>query len=227
MRIAHTCANCGLDLSRLSALRDPVYALPIVVCPRCREAVVRAVHPVLAGARQARRLAVSLARLTLTVILTTGFAGALIGFSSLVEDQWSRARRGSEMPWTHEAFIASVAVWTAVAVAAGVWLGVMLRHWRRWLVVPAWAALVAGLIVVVEFFGMIERVSTDDSFDPIARGFSLASGYAGVARVLGASLVPVGLGYIVGLPMGARAQRLAARRMWRMRRRIRLRRRNA
>lgn len=227
MRIAHTCANCGHDLSRLCALIDPVYALPIVVCPRCREAVVRTSSPVRARARQVQRTAGSLARLALSVLVTLGLAGAVIGLSSLVEEQWARAQRGSVAPWTHEAVVMAGAVWAVVAMIAGFWLGVMLQHWRRWLVLPAWGLLLLGLIVLVEFFELIERVSLDDEFNPVVRAIDVAKGHAGMARVLGVSLVPVGLGYLAGLPMGARAGRFATRRMWRRRRRIRLRRRNA
>lgn len=41
MPLAHTCTSCGLDLSRIAAPLDPIYRLPIVVCPECRAAVVR------------------------------------------------------------------------------------------------------------------------------------------------------------------------------------------
>ncbi|MBX3406099.1 MAG: zinc ribbon domain-containing protein [Phycisphaeraceae bacterium] len=227
MRIAHTCANCGHDLSRLCALIDPVYGLPIVVCPRCREAVVRTSIPVRTRARQARRLVVSLAMLAFSVLLTTGFAGAVIGLSSVVFEQWVRAQRNSAAPWTHEGFVVAAAVWAGLALTAGVWTGAMLAHWRWWLVLPAWVAMLFGLIFFVEVQQVVEFIAQGEEIDVLALATGVVQGHSGTSRVLIASLVPFGLGYAVGLPIGAFTRRSAARRMWRRRRRIRLHRRNA
>lgn len=39
--MSHVCARCGVDLSHLRAPPDPIYGLPIVVCPGCGDASVR------------------------------------------------------------------------------------------------------------------------------------------------------------------------------------------
>ncbi len=49
MPIGHPCAVCGQDLSRLSAALDPIYRLPIVVCPRWVVEETRVHHSALAA----------------------------------------------------------------------------------------------------------------------------------------------------------------------------------
>ncbi len=44
MRISHICHACGTELARIAAPPDPIYHLPIVVCP-CGTAHVRRRHP--------------------------------------------------------------------------------------------------------------------------------------------------------------------------------------
>ena len=43
--IEHSCHACGLALGRIRAPLDPIYRLPVVVCPGCHAACVRRRHP--------------------------------------------------------------------------------------------------------------------------------------------------------------------------------------
>jgi hypothetical protein len=77
----HACHTCGHDLSRLRALADPHYALPVVTCSACRTSTVRRRDPSVAGYRCARRVVRALLTIfvqSLVVSLAITAAVALI-----------------------------------------------------------------------------------------------------------------------------------------------------
>jgi hypothetical protein len=77
----HACHACGHDLSRIRALADPHYALPVVTCPACRTSTVRRRDPGVAGYRRARRVVRAILTIvlqTLVIILVTTAGVALI-----------------------------------------------------------------------------------------------------------------------------------------------------
>lgn len=225
MRIAHTCACCGLDLSRERAPADPIYGLPIVVCPRCAQAVVRRRHPVQARSRQISANIQSIMGLAVRVAGSLGLAGAIIGLSVLVEDAHFRAMRRDISPLLDEMFIVGGCLWLAVAGAIGVWLGAMFAHWRALPLVAAWLAGLFVLVAIPGLAGVIEDLVEDRARGSVWEALVGPGGWIResqrVLLLLGASVVPLFVGYPWGRLIERSAGRVRRRRMWRRRRALR------
>ncbi|HYE02599.1 MAG TPA: hypothetical protein VD963_05125 [Phycisphaerales bacterium] len=137
-RPSHICLGCGLELSRVA----PDFArlgLPVVVCPRCATAVVRRVHPLVRRRRDVCHLGVALLALgaqVLATILLTGLPTSLVG--GLAEDY--RLGRLDELG------APTLAVGALVLLAAGAWMGAMLRHWPAPLPLAVWSAAILLLL---------------------------------------------------------------------------------
>jgi hypothetical protein len=84
MLASHPCASCGLELRRIPAPPDPVYGLPVVVCPRCGAAVVRRKHRTMPRATRLRCCRVAGALLTRAVaaLIVTAAMLPLVGLVS-------------------------------------------------------------------------------------------------------------------------------------------------
>lgn len=81
MARSHTCPACTSELGKIRALPDPIYALPIVVCPTCATACVRRKHTDIEFWRTVRRtiwgvrrVLYTLAAALVVVLFTTGIA---------------------------------------------------------------------------------------------------------------------------------------------------------
>lgn len=82
MALAHLCHDCGLDLTRVQAVRDPHYALLIARCPEC--GTVAALHEYPLLGKWANRWGRLLAALWLFIIFCfiQINAGLITGFST-------------------------------------------------------------------------------------------------------------------------------------------------
>lgn len=224
MRIAHTCARCGFDLSRLRAPVEPIYGLPVVVCPLCREAVVRRLHPVQARWRQARAALVSIVVLGATVVVAAIFAGLLIGLSVGLRVVIVRALSRGEVVWLDEEVILIGGLWCGAAVLAGAWLGVMLPHWRWWAILPLWVVALWSAMVVSGAAEMIRIIARGESVDLVSLAWLRWLEQRGAMALMGASIVPMTAGYMVGRLGAWHAGRVRVRRKWRHRTAMRQRR---
>lgn len=209
----------------MRAPADPVYRLPIVVCPRCAQAVVRRRHPVQARSRQISANIQSIMGLAVRVAGSLGLAGAIIGLSVLVEDAHFRATRRDMNPVLDEMFIVGGCLWLAVAGAIGVWLGAMFAHWRVLPLVAAWLAGLVALVAMPGVAGVIEDLGEDRAIGSVWEMFlGPGSWLRENQRVLlgvGASVVPLFVGYPLGRLIERQAARVRRRRMWRRRRALR------
>ena len=215
MAISHLCISCGLDLARVRVRPDPLYALPIVICPDCGEAAVRRMHPMKRAWRTVLRLNTSLIALGFQLSLLIGGGSAVVAVCVLVGDAW--ALGSLAFPQREERIIAFLA-FGVLPLALGAWLTAGLGHLRR---LPVW--LVFSLAVLV-------LISLDCVGEPLARRGLEASGL---------SLTPIDLRWdllsarvavltaimtiaIAGIPLGMLA-RVGHRRWrcnrWRARRR--------
>lgn len=154
-----------------------------------------------------------------------GVAGAIIGLSFLVEDAHFRATRRDISPILDELFLVSVGMWLAVAAAIGVWLGALFAHWR---VLPLVALWMAGLFVLVAIpgaAGVIEDLVEDRAIGNVWERLLGPGGWLRenqrVLLVVGASVVPLFVGYPLGRLIERSAGRVRRRRMWRRRRALR------
>ena len=158
MSIAHLCAQCGWDLGRVRAAREPHYGLWLVRCPRCHAACVRQTHPLWRHWRTFLRFKASLATfcghavvlLILTVInlLALSFSYRLRGWSASDAIEEYRAE-----------IILSFVV---VPILTGMWLTAGLRHCPRWKAWIGWTLFIGGL------------ASLEIALDGVGRWFDVA-----------------------------------------------------
>jgi hypothetical protein len=128
MAISHLCISCGFDLARVRVRTDPVYALPIVICPDCGEAVVRRRHPMQRAWRSFVRLKTSLIVLVFQLAMLTGGLSTVVAVCVLVGDAWSRG--DLTVPRDEEVIVAFLA-FVVLPVALGTWLTAGFGHVRR------------------------------------------------------------------------------------------------
>lgn len=234
MPLAHACASCGRDLSRIPAPLDSHYRWPIVVCPTCSAAVVRRSdgHRVLS--RRAARIARALRRLLMSGALLTAVGTALAASTAVLRGSLSDsghalgrallmfARLTEPTPaheaWTLELGPAALVAWMVGWTVTGAYLALALHHAPRWKVALLFAAAVALLTAtpgLARFY-----LQPDWAHGPPELSFYLASAGSNLRFMLfGAPLA------LIGLPLGRRLDRHRARvelaRWRRLRRRIR------
>lgn len=164
MPASHACASCGLELARIRAAPDPIYALPIVVCPRCRLAVVRVKPRVVRAARRARRFTHAAAVIGAQAFLLAVFMLA-ISTPYLALEELTRVWR---LPWSElasswlagsldervredgagQAVSMHAGFFVAATIGAGVWIASALAHWPRWRAHAALAATLALALLI-------------------------------------------------------------------------------
>jgi MFS family permease len=223
VRIAHTCADCGFDLTRTPAPIDAVYGLPIVVCPGCRAAVVRREHPTMVWSRWLGRLAAAGVAIAVRVAVTLAVAGAVIGMSQVA---WRLVRElaGMGTGWELDGLIVGTVVWVVASLIGGFWMGMMWQHWRPWQISLLWLAVLVGLPAAVLCAAFIDHLTVTSMYgqDPVREAWnrslrSLPRGFwmVGIAWAISLSLL------IPGRWAGANAARVRRRRAWRLARKRR------
>jgi hypothetical protein len=147
LRISHICTNCGLDLTRTPAPIDPHLALPVVVCPECRFAVVRREHPTMVWSRWVRRLVWSILALTLRVGTLAPLTAGTLAMCWIVTDTLRHVFKGGRSQ-SFELVAVQVLTWIVLSFVAGIAAGFWFSHARRWMVAIAWAGwlLAASLV---------------------------------------------------------------------------------
>lgn len=158
----HPCHGCGLDLTRLRALPDTHYGLPVVTCPSCGTSVVRRRDPGVAGWRRARR--------TVGALWTVFVQGVVFALCSLAALFSIRAVSASAYhdhgdnplrvlllspdsfhPDAEGPFLLIVTgAMLLLGLFSGVWIRSALSHNRAWAAWLVWSAapLVLALIPV-------------------------------------------------------------------------------
>jgi len=206
---------------------DPHYALPLIVCPRCRKVATRFRHPLWIAFRKFRRLDVTIAVLgvqvamaiLLAVFTPFGSLAMVIGVSGA-----QRRAFDSEIWWFY--------FWPLAVIGpiTGAWLTAAFPHLIRWRVFLGWYALLCMITLVGWFWvamsdgisGRFMPVRVDPDRWPVL-GLALL-GYLAHVAMTGVVMVTA----IAGIPMGWGFQRLVKSlrsALWRRRRRrLRLRR---
>ena len=154
MAISHLCLQCGADLAPVRAQREPIYGLPLVICPWCGTAAVRRVHPLRQRWRTMQRLSIALGILggqamllagfiTLTIIVCVHFADLLV-------------KTGLDAHEPDNGFVLALC-FGALPVALGAWLTAGLSHWRR---LAAWGSFGGLLLICLSFDTIIAPAFT-------------------------------------------------------------------
>ena len=216
MSIAHTCLRCGLNLAPIAAPLDPIYRLPIVVCPECREPSVRHSdgHRVVPREidrlrRAIRNTAFSLFGLCVAVGSTIGATAILLasahdaGLQPIeIAAMIARVmpRDGRYEDWASSSSPIGMLAWFIMSAGVGTYLTAALPHLsrRRFL-------LVFGAVTLVALFtyGTIEQID-EYSVRPMISPIQFE--YPEELKIL-ANLPLTAAGALAGIPLGRRARR--------------------
>ena len=215
MTIAHVCYGCACDLAGVRAIRDPHYALPLVLCPGCGKAHVRQTHPFHARWIASLRIGTAVTALifqnvvALTLISSTlaVIAGALaLGYAAMIGEL------------TRQTMVNLGMSIGAVSIVTGAWLTAGLSHiswWRAWLGWMLLIAVLVGLSAAVSLAVLAGRVP------------DLVTWIVGTSVITAAAFVPLGILMVLalaGIPLGkllltAHRAFVGGRFRWRRRRR--------
>lgn len=209
MAIAHLCIQCGFDLARIRAQRDPHYHLPLVVCPRCAHACVRRMHPLQRAWRTFLRMDRAIwllfwhAALMLLLIVLNVSVVVLLAQNAASPTEWY---------WIQRVTLGYSFVFQ---IGTGMWLTVGFAHLRARWVWPAWIAIIGVLsnmdFIVYEIHRAIGSTDGPDMPDDMAGLFLFR-----IVTLAGAMAVAA-----LGIPLGhgvRRSYRIHRRQRWRKRR---------
>jgi hypothetical protein len=241
MAIAHACTSCGPSLAGIPAPLDPVYHLPIVVCPECHAAAVRWSdgHRLMPRTLNRIRLAIATAmnNTAWPVIAAIAVAvGTILMADDLGRRQLSVWRllgmftyilpRDDRLDdWYQSDGPISLVIWLCISTLAGAFLTGGLPHLRRRVFVPVFIVMVVVFLFVPGTGELLDQLANGRM-----RGLAidrLSTHYRHELRAL-AALPASGLVALVGIPIGLRLRRIGnairARGWRRLRNRIKKRR---
>ncbi len=171
---SHLCAGCGRELRRVAAPPDPVYALPVCICPGCGLACVRRNHRLRTYPIAFRRLDRAFNRLALAggcVALFAGTSLLIAVFMSLQAERTGREPFTATIGAIRSAPIEELlSIWLAIGgvgmilAISGVLMSRLLWHWKSMQLLGAWA----GVLVVVSVLPVLVPIAFWDA-DAITR----------------------------------------------------------
>jgi hypothetical protein len=144
--ISHTCPSCARELARVRAVPDPVYALPVVTCPRCAYACVRTKHPDLLFWRAFRRRARA-ARDLMSVAVLAIIAAVLTGFLAFLGTDIAQGPAQFD-PAEYAATLITSAILLVFFFTFAAALRFLTRHTSLW----RWVLVLALLLTAAAFF---------------------------------------------------------------------------
>lgn len=242
MALAHVCTGCGHSLTRVRAVLDAEYNLPIVTCPACSRSCVRRRHPSVTRARAIMRLRRSLHHLVaVPVLMAALMAGSMwaamlsldlmralgTDWLSLILDLCTGRIATMKLPaWMVGAGeVYSPLILVFMLTGAGTVAGFALTHWRKPMIALAWLAVWNAVLGVPLVVNGIDRL-VFSVFEPTGRSSvsHLSSKYADAAwNLAAASLISLPI-FFAGIGIGRVLTRVSARfasRRWNRRRRAR------
>lgn len=152
------CAGCGAELRREPAPPDPVYGLPVCVCPGCGVACVRRKHRMRTHPVAFRRLDRAFNMLALAAVIVGVSAGTALAVAVGMASIAARDGGGPFMATLaavrssrpEELFSVGLLVGCVGMILAisGVLVSRVLWHWRARALVIAWGVVMALMAVV-------------------------------------------------------------------------------
>ncbi len=234
MPLAHTCPSCGQCLTLIPAPRDPIYQLPIVVCPGCRGACVRYAdgHRAVPRAIARVRLAIftAVANTLWTLIAAAVCAAVNVGMGSDLRGSGLKIwpflamlvglapRDDAFTGWIDDSGTMSLLTWAGVNVLIGAFLTAALPHLRRRVFVPLFAAMVIVGPFVPDAVDLLVQVAEGQVgfFDAGSLAIRFRDALSGLGMFPAGAIVA-----LAGIPLGRRLSRSAASTRARARRRLR------
>ncbi len=163
MALEHSCHICGHALARVRAPLDPIYHLPIVVCPVCNTACVRRRHPISAAWRATRRAIATTIGLGWRGFACAVVVGVTLLLSVMLNESlnsvgplalWQLARAGDLdarwwEDWSRDSGPTIAGVGIAWSIALGAALTTAFFHVRRrWIIWVSFASVSLGSFAI-------------------------------------------------------------------------------
>lgn len=163
---SHLCAGCGRELRGIAAPPDPVYALPVCVCPGCGQACVRRKHRFRTNPVAFRRLDRAFNRLALGAFVLAISAGTSLLIAVFMSLQSERSGKGpfvatlgairSAPPEEVLSIGLAVGAVGMVIAISGVMLGRLLRHWKANDLIVGWAVVLIVVSLAPTFVEIVD-----------------------------------------------------------------------
>lgn len=171
---SHLCARCGLELRHIAATPDPIYGLPVCVCPGCGLATVRRKHRLRTFPVGFRRLDRAFNRLAFAAGCVVLFAVSSLMISLYMASQ-AEARGTGPFAATFSAIrnappeellsyaLATASVGMVIAIS-GITLSRLLWHWNTKQLLVGWAC-VLGLLALTPMVPILLDIDTHQHLD--------------------------------------------------------------
>ena len=211
MALEHSCPNCGRALARVRAPLDPIYHLPIVVCPTCNTACVRRRHPVAQAWRTTRHVIATAIGLGWRVLGCAMLVGISIGIAAMLSELFNsvgpyelwRMVVSGELDsrwwdnWAQDSGQLIVGVAIAWCIAAGAALTIAFAHIRhRWIVWSLFATTLFGSLAMNDALNYVSRAMNQqqfaEQFVQIFWDFDRISGWLAVGLAIAIAGIPLG-----------------------------------
>lgn len=147
MPSSHLCVQCGFDLARIRAQRDPQLGIWLVQCPECeRFAARRRQHPAVLWFRSFRKLDWTLGLLAVqTVLLFFATLFTMMAIVYTAEELFSR-------PFERQQIEIAI-IYFIIPALVGVWLTAGFPHiprWKMWLGWGGWILFIVAVTVIMQ-----------------------------------------------------------------------------
>lgn len=207
MPSSHLCVQCGFDLARIRAQRDPQLGLWLVQCPECeRFAARRRQHPAVLWFRNFRKLDWTLGLLAVqTVLLFFATLFTMMAIVYTAEELFSRSFERQQ--------IEIAIIYFIIPALVGLWLTAGFPHLARWKVWLGWGGWILSIVAVSFTMQMLDAMGNWAWYGygnaPIA-GMTVANRWQRALEASDASMWLQGLIYLpwqlvalwVGWPLG-------------------------
>lgn len=216
MAIAHICLNCAKDLARQPAIIDPLYSLPLVICPDCNKASVRRPNHYSAKYKSLLRIFTVFTTLLVQALFIIALVGASVGWVFLIGDIVISMTDAEHTQLSNTNVIVAFAL---TSIATGAWLTAGLSHIPK---LKAWIGWSVLLVIVTAIASTIYLLSELNGAPNLALAAILV---VLIIIVTSPAIIAIMLFATAGIPLGnffLRMHRIFVRERWQWRKRRRI-----
>lgn len=193
MAIAHICLNCAKDLARQPAIVDPLYSLPLVICPDCNKASVRRPNYYSAKYKSLLRIITVFSALLFQTLCIFALAGATVACVFLIGDIVFLMTDAEPSRLSVTNVIIAVSL---TSIATGAWLTAGFSHIPKLKVWIGWSVFLVMVTAIASIIYFLSKSNIDANFGSATILLVLANTLA---------LIPILVMMIlamVGIPLG-------------------------